>query len=138
MAEIQQRFFDVEPVNAETIAEQKGALLREQMSAKAYKRYEKENARFAAEYARTMEGYQRSPHIQTILDRVHAKLWADVKPFLSEERKLLGVNQEANKREVKNAYRRKARKLHPDVGGDEAAFKQLHDAYRRVLAAAKN
>ena len=56
---------------------------------------------------------------------------------LSDELAVLGLEANATKREVRNAYRRKARKLHPDAGGDEAAFKQLHEAYRRVLAAAK-
>ena len=54
------------------------------------------------------------------------------------EYSLLGIEPGASKRDVKNAYRRKARKLHPDAGGDEAAFKQLYEAYRRVLAVAKN
>jgi len=58
----------------------------------------------------------------------------------SENYGILGLdaNAELTKRTVKNAYRRKARKLHPDVGGDPEAFKQLHDAYRKTLAAAKN
>jgi len=56
---------------------------------------------------------------------------------MSDELALLGIEGNADKREIRNAYRRKARKLHPDVGGDAEAFKQLHDAYRKVLAAAK-
>ena len=38
------------------------------------------------------------------------------------------------KRDVRNAYRRKARKLHPDHGGDAEAFTSLYDAYRRILS----
>jgi len=53
------------------------------------------------------------------------------------EHDLLGIAPGSTKRDIKNAYRRKARKLHPDVGGDEEAFKQLHAAYRKVLAAAR-
>jgi len=53
----------------------------------------------------------------------------------SDDRALLGVDANASKRDVTNAYRRKARKLHPDVGGDAEAFKQLHESYRKVLAA---
>jgi hypothetical protein len=56
---------------------------------------------------------------------------------LTPELTLLGLEPDATKRDVRNAYRRKARKLHPDAGGDEAAFKQLYTAYRRVLAVAK-
>jgi hypothetical protein len=48
----------------------------------------------------------------------------------------LDANTEITKREVKNAYRRKARKLHPDVGGDAESFKQLYAAYRDILKVA--
>jgi DnaJ-class molecular chaperone len=41
-------------------------------------------------------------------------------------------------RDIKNAYRRKACKLHLDAGGDKEAFKQPYAAYRKVLAAAKS
>jgi len=46
---------------------------------------------------------------------------------------VLGVNRDANEREIKQAYRRLARKYHPDVNpGDksaEARFKQINEAY---------
>jgi hypothetical protein len=38
------------------------------------------------------------------------------------------------KKHVRNAYRRQSRRLHPDAGGNDEAFKELHAAYRRVLA----
>jgi curved DNA-binding protein CbpA len=63
---------------------------------------------------------------------------ASTKPFLKAERILLGVEDNATKRAVKNAYRRKARKLHPDVGGDAEAFRQLYAAYRAVLRVARD
>ena len=47
---------------------------------------------------------------------------------------LLGIAPGATKRDIKNAYRRQARKLHPDKGGDAEAFKQIYAAYRRLLA----
>lgn len=52
---------------------------------------------------------------------------------------LLGLdpNIDVCKRQVKNAYRRQARKLHPDVGGDAEQFKALHTAYRMILANTK-
>ena len=46
---------------------------------------------------------------------------------------LLGVERGATKREIYNAYRRKARKMHPDVGGSNEAFQQLQDAYHKLL-----
>ena len=46
---------------------------------------------------------------------------------------ILGVNREASEREIKQAYRRLARRYHPDVNpGDkstEARFKQINEAY---------
>ena len=46
---------------------------------------------------------------------------------------ILGVNRDASEREIKQAYRRLARKYHPDVNpGDksaEARFKQINEAY---------
>jgi len=46
---------------------------------------------------------------------------------------ILGVNRNASEREIKQAYRRLARKFHPDVNpGDksaEAKFKQINEAY---------
>ena len=46
---------------------------------------------------------------------------------------ILGVNRDASGREIKQAYRRLARKYHPDVNpGDksaEARFKQMNEAY---------
>ncbi len=47
--------------------------------------------------------------------------------------KILGVNRNASEREIKQAYRRLARKYHPDVNpGDksaEAKFKHINEAY---------
>jgi molecular chaperone DnaJ len=42
---------------------------------------------------------------------------------------ILGVEQDADQEAIKRAYRRKARQLHPDAGGDEDGFKELTTAY---------
>lgn len=42
---------------------------------------------------------------------------------------ILGVGRDASDDEIKRAYRRRARELHPDTGGDEEAFKELTTAY---------
>jgi DnaJ domain len=55
----------------------------------------------------------------------------------SADYQLLGLsNHEGHllKKHVRNAYRRQSRHLHPDAGGNDEAFKELHAAYRRVLA----
>lgn len=42
---------------------------------------------------------------------------------------ILGVPRDADNEAIKRAYRRMARELHPDAGGDEEAFKELTAAY---------
>lgn len=48
---------------------------------------------------------------------------------------ILGVEQTAKDDEIKKAYRTKAKKEHPDVGGNEEAFKLLIQAYETLLSA---
>ncbi len=43
--------------------------------------------------------------------------------------KILGVNKDASKEEIKRAYRELAQKHHPDKAGDEQLFKEAKDAY---------
>ena len=43
--------------------------------------------------------------------------------------KTLGVPRNATTEEIKKAFRKLARKQHPDAGGDEAKFKEINEAY---------
>lgn len=43
--------------------------------------------------------------------------------------KTLGVPRTAQADEIKKAYRKLARKHHPDAGGDESKFKEINEAY---------
>lgn len=46
--------------------------------------------------------------------------------------KILGIDKNASEKEIKNAYRRLARKLHPDVNPEKKSqeqFKQVNEAY---------
>jgi hypothetical protein len=103
---------------------------------KAQKRIEQRKKRMALLEAICSQPLR--PDLQASVDRMREKILAEAKPFLKAERALLGVENDATKRDVKNAYRRKARKLHPDVGGDAEAFKQLYAAYRAVLKVAQD
>ena len=50
-------------------------------------------------------------------------------PALRDLYEILGVGRDASEEDLKRAYRRKARELHPDQGGDEESFKELTAAY---------
>jgi hypothetical protein len=58
---------------------------------------------------------------------------------INEAGKIFGVEEEALKnitiRDLRRLYRRQARKLHPDTGGDQENFIKLADAYHSLLAA---
>lgn len=43
--------------------------------------------------------------------------------------KILGVDKNASKEEIKKAFRKAAAKHHPDKGGDESKFKEAGEAY---------
>ena len=42
---------------------------------------------------------------------------------------ILGVSHDADQDAIKKAFRKKARKAHPDAGGDEEEFKRINEAY---------
>ncbi|HZL07120.1 MAG TPA: DnaJ domain-containing protein, partial [Coriobacteriia bacterium] len=42
---------------------------------------------------------------------------------------ILGVSRTASADEIKKAFRKQARKHHPDAGGSEERFKELNEAY---------
>ena len=43
--------------------------------------------------------------------------------------KILGVNKDTSKEEIKQAFRKLAHQHHPDKGGDEKKFKEINEAY---------
>ncbi|MDP8958249.1 MAG: J domain-containing protein [Actinomycetota bacterium] len=51
----------------------------------------------------------------------------------STARRVLGVSGGAGSEEIDQAFRRSARRLHPDVGGDTQRFQQLVSARRALL-----
>lgn len=51
---------------------------------------------------------------------------------------ILGLPQSATKGDIKRAYKRLARKAHPDGGGSHEAFLKLQKAYEAALIAARS
>lgn len=51
-----------------------------------------------------------------------------------QARQMLGVSADATQGDIRRAYRERAKDLHPDRGGDEAAFRRLNRAYDRLTA----
>jgi DnaJ homolog subfamily A member 2 len=52
---------------------------------------------------------------------------------------VLGVEKDADNKEIKKAYRKLAVKHHPDKGGDEHLFKEINAAYGEwTMLATKN
>ena len=49
--------------------------------------------------------------------------------FSLDPRTILGVGPDASLDEIRNAYRAKSKKHHPDMGGDEWAFRMVTRAY---------
>ena len=45
----------------------------------------------------------------------------------------LGLRMDASKDEIKKAYRRLVKKYHPDRGGDAEKFKEIQEAYEKII-----
>jgi len=101
-------------------------------SPKLYQKHQREEAAFLARRP-IIEAMLDDPEIIAMIEQLTVHVAKEKQTNLVQELSLLGIAVGATKRDIRNAYRRKARKLHPDVGGDPDAFKQLHDAYRALL-----
>ncbi len=66
-------------------------------------------------------------------------VWPETSPGIDDQTifKLFGKNkselQQLDKRELTSLYRKAAKKLHPDKGGDHELFIQLTEAYKQIL-----
>ncbi|MEW6618889.1 MAG: J domain-containing protein [bacterium] len=57
---------------------------------------------------------------------------------LDEARRILGLDEEVSLEEIKEAYHNKAKKLHPDKGGEEEQMKRLNQAYKLLISYCSN
>lgn len=57
----------------------------------------------------------------------------DKAPDTMEYYNLLGISRDAEEKEIKKAFRKKAMKEHPDRGGDAEKFKQISEAYEVLI-----
>ena len=48
------------------------------------------------------------------------------------------LNSAQLEKKIKTAYRKQAKQSHPDMGGDAAVFRKLHQAYEQIIKWAKN
>ena len=105
-------------------------------SPKLYQKHQREEAAFLARwpiFAASLD----NPATIALYEELTALYDTVRQKNLGAELALLGIDPGATKRDIRNAYRRKARKLHPDMGGDPEAFKQLHAEYRALLKVAQ-
>lgn len=58
-------------------------------------------------------------------------------PDTMEYYNLLGISREADDKEIKKAFRKKAMKEHPDRGGDAEKFKKISEAYEVLIDSEK-
>ncbi len=55
-----------------------------------------------------------------------------VDPRTAEACRVLNVDPDADEGELKRAYRRRVKETHPDLGGSEAAFRRVREAYEHL------
>jgi hypothetical protein len=103
-------------------------------SPKLYQKHLREEVFWATERP-VFEAMLDDPETIALMEELDAKLNIRHQQKLGDELALLGIEAGATKRDIKNAYRRKARKLHPDKGGSDEDMKHLNAAYKRLLAA---
>lgn len=48
------------------------------------------------------------------------------------------LNSPGLQKKIKSAYRKQAMRHHPDLGGDAAGFRKLHDAYEQIIKWSEN
>jgi DnaJ-class molecular chaperone len=82
---------------------------------------------FDVEFDNVFAGYLATPDNGALLLGDGSAKWWEV----------LGVKQDANRNDIRNAYRALARIHHPDVGGNPEDFKRLGLAFNQAMREVK-
>ena len=53
--------------------------------------------------------------------------------MINNDYNILGINEHTSITDIKTIYRKLLLKHHPDKGGDSEKFKEIHDAYNRII-----
>ncbi|AYP68309.1 chaperone protein [Bacillus phage vB_BcoS-136] len=95
--------------------------------------FEEKLRREREEFRRKFEEYERKRRERRQREQEREKQRYGALNKLIESYRILGLNQDATAKEVKSAYRRLAKKHHPDVGGNEKQFIKLKEAYDFIV-----
>lgn len=95
-----------------TITPEEREIIRE--TAKEYKKkYEEEHRKFRAEFGNLFD---------------FSKMLG-----IKDNYKILGIENNASKEDVKKAYRKLSKEHHPDLGGNVDKFREINEAYKKVM-----
>ncbi|PIQ24229.1 hypothetical protein COW36_10430 [bacterium (Candidatus Blackallbacteria) CG17_big_fil_post_rev_8_21_14_2_50_48_46] len=83
-----------------------------------------------------MKPTEREAYLASMETFRHTELGlADCTPAMRQALQILGLNHPCSLKEIKQAYRVQAKKLHPDQGGHHDRFLRLQQAYLTALKA---
>ena len=77
--------------------------------------------------------YANGVFTETPSYRSGSNLWR-TSPSAPECLATLGLSWPCTGRDVKQAFRTRVKRVHPDIGGSSEAFQTLHQAYKAALA----
>ena len=82
------------------------------------------------------DDFTRRYGVECFHDELPVERFLDVESIASLGSEMFGLRWPTTRSEIRRAYRSLALKLHPDVGGSDAGFRTLHQAYVDALAIA--
>jgi predicted nucleic acid-binding Zn ribbon protein len=101
-----------------------------------------EQKRTRKRYMATLQVLDMAKKVNSEPKRIVPK-WVTVPAVRKKDLSILCLNKteffsDGLEGKIKNAYRRQAKKHHPDVGGDASKFRHLQNAYEKMICWSKN